>query len=89
MFKGELSRFQPRLVYVDARNRILAERATIPCKIRLTPADGRSFRKMAEVHETWALELFGGMDDKQRDRFYGPLAEMKSSAFRAARARSA
>jgi aspartate 1-decarboxylase len=31
--EDELSHFQPRLVYVDARNRILAERAAIPCQM--------------------------------------------------------
>lgn len=31
--EAEVSRFEPRLVYVDARNRILAERAVIPVQI--------------------------------------------------------
>jgi aspartate 1-decarboxylase len=29
----ELRRFEPRLVYVDARNRILRQRAAIPCQM--------------------------------------------------------
>ena len=29
----ELERFEPRLVYVDARNRIVNERAAIPCQM--------------------------------------------------------
>jgi aspartate 1-decarboxylase len=31
--EDELRRFQPRLVYVDARNRIMAQRAAIPCQM--------------------------------------------------------
>ena len=29
----ELERFEPRLVYVDARNRIVSERSSIPCQM--------------------------------------------------------
>ena len=31
--EGELRQFQPRLVYVDARNRIVSERTAIPCQM--------------------------------------------------------
>jgi aspartate 1-decarboxylase len=31
--ESELRQFQPRLVYVDARNRIVSERAAIPCQM--------------------------------------------------------
>jgi DNA-binding MarR family transcriptional regulator len=53
--------------------------------VKLTPEGRRSFRKMAESHEKWVVELFGGMDEKQRGQLYELLAELKSSATRAAK----
>ena len=53
--------------------------------VRLTPEGRRSFRKMAEAHEKWIVELFGGMDDKQRGQLYELLAALKTSAARIAR----
>ena len=52
--------------------------------VKLTPEGRRSFRKMAEAHEEWVVELFGGMDEKQRGQLYELLAMLKSSASRAA-----
>lgn len=51
--------------------------------VKLTPEGRRSFRKMAEAHERWVLELFGGMEEKQRDQLYELLALLKTSASRA------
>jgi len=54
--------------------------------VKLTPERRRSFRKMAESHEKWVVELFGGMDEKQRTQLYELLAALKSSASRIAAA---
>jgi len=52
--------------------------------VKLTPEGRRSFRKMAEAHEEWVVELFGGMDEQQRNQLYELLAVLKSSASTAA-----
>ena len=52
--------------------------------VKLTPEGRRSFRRMAESHEKWVLELFSGMDEKQRGQLYELLAALKSSAAKAA-----
>lgn len=52
--------------------------------VKLTPEGRRSFRKMAEAHETWVVDLFAGMDEKQRHQLYDLLAVLKSSASKAA-----
>jgi DNA-binding MarR family transcriptional regulator len=53
--------------------------------VKLTPEGRRSFRKMAESHEKWIVELFSGMDENQRSQLYELLATLKSSAVRIAR----
>ena len=52
--------------------------------IKLTQEGRRSFRKMAESHEKWVVELFDGMDEKQRGQLYDLLAVLKTSAARTA-----
>jgi DNA-binding MarR family transcriptional regulator len=52
--------------------------------VKLTAEGRRSFRKMAEAHETWVVELFAGMDEKQRNQLYDLLAALKASASKAA-----
>ena len=52
--------------------------------VKLTPQGRHSFRKMAEAHEKWVVELFGGMDEKQRGQLYELLAALKTSAAAAA-----
>jgi len=52
--------------------------------VKLTSEGRRSFRKMAELHEKWVVELFGGIDEQQRGQLYELLAVLKSSASRAA-----
>jgi hypothetical protein len=39
---------------------------------------------MAESHEKWVVDLFAGMDEKQREQLYELLAALKSSASSAA-----
>ena len=52
--------------------------------VKLTGEGRRSFRKMAEAHETWIVELFAGLDEKQRGQLYDLLAALKRSASKAA-----
>ncbi|MCX7163798.1 MAG: MarR family transcriptional regulator [Betaproteobacteria bacterium] len=52
--------------------------------VRLTAEGRRSFRRMAEAHEKWVVELFCGMDEKQREQLYELLAALKTSAAKVA-----
>jgi len=52
--------------------------------VKLTQEGRRSFRKMAEAHEKWVVELFVGMDEEQRGQLYELLAVLKTSASKAA-----
>ena len=54
--------------------------------VKLTPEGRRSFRKMAEAHETWVVDLFAGIDEKQRGQLYDLMASLKTSASKAAAA---
>ncbi len=51
--------------------------------VKLTTEGRRSFRKMAEAHEKWVVDLFSGMDEKPRRELYDLLAALKTSATRA------
>lgn len=46
--------------------------------VKLTPEGRRAFRKMAEAHENWVVELFGGMSEKDRSQLYQLLATLKA-----------
>lgn len=48
-------------------------------RVRLTPEGRRRFRSMAAVHETWIVELFGGLSREERQRLYDLLARFKRS----------
>jgi DNA-binding MarR family transcriptional regulator len=48
--------------------------------VKLTPEGRRSFRKMADARENWIVELYAGMDEKQRNQLYDLLAVVKTSA---------
>ena len=52
--------------------------------VKLTPEGRRSFRRMAELHEKWVVEIFSGMEEKQRSQLYELLALLKASATRPA-----
>lgn len=45
--------------------------------IRLTPKGRRTFRKMAQAHETWIQSLFSGLSDTSRKALYDALGELK------------
>lgn len=48
--------------------------------VKLTPEGRKAFRKMAKAHEKWIVEIFGGIDEKQRAELYALLAKVKSHA---------
>jgi DNA-binding MarR family transcriptional regulator len=45
--------------------------------VKLTPEGRRQFKKMAEAHEKWILELFSGLRDVEKQQLYGLLATLK------------
>lgn len=48
--------------------------------VKLTPEGRKVFRKMAEAHEKWIVQLFGGMDEADRQQLYVLLAKLKKHA---------
>ena len=48
--------------------------------VKLTPEGRKVFRKMAEAHEKWIVELFGGMGEKDRVQLHALLAQLKTHA---------
>lgn len=48
--------------------------------VKLTPEGRKMFKKMAEAHEKWIVELLGGMSEKERQQFYVLLAALKVHA---------
>ena len=47
--------------------------------VRLTPAGKRAFRKMAQTHEQWVVELFEGWSGAEKGQVYDLLAKLKQS----------
>jgi DNA-binding MarR family transcriptional regulator len=48
--------------------------------IRLTPAGGRSFAKMARAHEEWVVELLAGLSRREHDELLTLLANLNQHA---------
>lgn len=48
--------------------------------VKLTAEGRRVFRRMAEAHEKWVVELFGGIPDNDRAQLYALLAQVKINA---------
>jgi DNA-binding MarR family transcriptional regulator len=48
--------------------------------VKLTAEGRRVFRRMAESHEKWVVELFGGMPETDRAQLYALLAQVKTNA---------
>ncbi len=46
--------------------------------VKLTPDGRRAFRKMAEAHENWVVELFEGISEKDRNQLHQLLATLKA-----------
>jgi len=45
--------------------------------VRLTPKGRRQFETMAQEHEDWILELFGGLDAKTVQQLYQQLGQLR------------
>ena len=45
--------------------------------VRLTPKGRRQFETMAQEHEDWILELFGGLDAKTVQQLYQHLGQLR------------
>jgi len=45
--------------------------------VRLTPEGRKLFSAMAREHETWVIELLGGLGATEKDRIYRLLASLK------------
>jgi DNA-binding MarR family transcriptional regulator len=45
--------------------------------VRLTPKGRRDFEAMAQMHEQWILELFGGLGSQDLQRLYGQLGTLR------------
>ncbi len=48
--------------------------------VKLTTEGRKIFKKMAEAHEKWIVELLGGMSEKERHQFHALLAVLKTHA---------
>jgi DNA-binding MarR family transcriptional regulator len=53
------------------------------CTVLLTAEGRRQFRAMARAHETWIVELFGGLAPQQQSTLFELLGELKRSLPRA------
>ena len=53
--------------------------------VKLTAEGRKVFKKMAEAQEQWIVELFDGMNEKERAELYGLLAVLKIHATTIAR----
>jgi DNA-binding MarR family transcriptional regulator len=45
--------------------------------VKLTPAGRKQFLRMAQEHEAWLVELFGGFDADDKDRLYDLLGRLR------------
>lgn len=45
--------------------------------IALTPKGRKAFERMATVHESWVIELMGGVPDKAKQQLYELLGQMR------------
>lgn len=74
---GNVTGLVARLVaegLVDKRHDAADGRATT---VQLTPEGRRQFRAMARAHETWVVELFGGMTPQQQAQLFELLGLLK------------
>jgi DNA-binding MarR family transcriptional regulator len=53
--------------------------------VKLTAEGRKVFKKMAKAQEKWIVELFDGLNDKERLELYGLLAVLKTHATAVAR----
>ena len=46
-------------------------------RVRLTPAGRQTFERMAQEHEAWVVELFGGVDAAHRQALFDGLGRLR------------
>ncbi|MBU6260052.1 MAG: MarR family transcriptional regulator [Burkholderiales bacterium] len=76
---GNVTGLTDRLVaegLVDKRTTDSDRRA---CIVALTPAGRRQFAVMARAHESWLVELLGGLSASQQKQLYELLGQLKSA----------
>ena len=74
---GNITRIADQLLGEGLISRTVApgdRRASI---VRLTAAGRRAFAEMARRHESWIVELFGGLTETDRTQLYALLAKLK------------
>jgi DNA-binding MarR family transcriptional regulator len=47
-------------------------------RVLLTPDGCKAFNRMAQAHEQWVIELFGGLSDKQQTQLHSLLGTLKT-----------
>jgi DNA-binding MarR family transcriptional regulator len=47
--------------------------------VKLTPLGRKQFKKMAQAHERWILDLFSDMKEEEKSQLLGLLATLKSN----------
>ncbi|MFM2111668.1 MAG: hypothetical protein RLZZ271_328 [Pseudomonadota bacterium] len=47
-------------------------------RVVLTPSGRKAFNAMAQAHEQWIVELFGGLNDKQQTQLHNLLGALKT-----------
>ncbi len=75
---GNVTGLTDRLVaegLVDKRDDAHDGRATT---VQLTAEGRRQFRAMAQAHETWVVELLGGLTPAQQSQLFDLLGQLKS-----------
>ena len=55
--------------------------------VKLTPEGRRAFKKMADSHEPWVVELFSALSEKERQQLHGLLGILKTHAAKIAHGR--
>ncbi|MDE2371556.1 MAG: MarR family transcriptional regulator [Burkholderiales bacterium] len=76
---GNVTGLTDRLVaegLVDKRTPSTDRRA---CTVALTPAGRRQFAAMARAHESWLVELLGGLSTAQQKQLYELLGQLKTA----------
>ena len=47
-------------------------------RVLLTPTGRKAFDRMAQAHEQWVVELFGGLSDAQQSQLHSLLGHLKT-----------
>lgn len=74
---GNVTRLADQLLAEGLITRTVARDDRRAAIVRLTSAGRRTFAEMARRHEAWIVEMFGGLDETERNRLYRLLAKLK------------